>query len=191
MVKILAFSGSIRSASWNTQLLKSTRELLHDKNIEINLVDLKDYPMPIYNGDDEAENGLPEHATRFKQLLIEHDGFLIASPEYNGSFSPLLKNVLDWASRSEEGVPPMAAYNSKVAALIAASPGRLGGIRGLSMIRQLLTNLGVTVLPKQHGLASASQAFDENGALVNQRDIDAITSIGILLSETVRKLQAT
>ena len=121
------------------------------------LLDLRDYPMPLYDGDLEEASGIPEPARRFKQVLIEHDGFLIASPEYNSSISPALKNAIDWASRPVPGEPALVAYQGKTAGLMAASPGALGGLRGLVHVRAILGNIGVLVIPEQIAVSSASR----------------------------------
>ena len=137
---------------------------------EVTLVDLADYDMPIMNQDLERDFGLPDNARRFKSLMIAHDALLISSPEYNSAFSPLLKNTLDWASRSEsDNEPPLAAYQSKIAAIMSASPGGLGGLRGLVFLRMLLGNLGVTVIPDQQAVRQAFKAFDDTGDLVDDK----------------------
>ena len=147
--------------------------------------------MPLFNQDLEKEQGIPEHALKFKKLLVEHDGFLIASPEYNSAFSPLLKNVIDWASRSEtENEPPLEAYQAKIAAIMATSPGGLGGIRGLVFLRMLLGNIGVTVIPDQQAIPTAFKAFDDNGALIDEKQHQAVLNLGIKLAEIVGKIKA-
>ena len=129
-------------------------------------IDLKDFEMPLYDGDFEQENGIPDNAKKLKQLFAEHDGFFIASPEYNSSMSALLKNSLDWISRPhEENEAPLIAFKGKVAALGAVSPGGLGGLRGLVPLRMMLGNIGVTVVPSQIAVGSGFQAFDEDGLL--------------------------
>ena len=145
--------------------------------------------MPIYNGDLEAVEGIPEQGREFKQLLMQHDGILISSPEYNGALSPLLVNVLDWASRSEgSGEIPLIAYKNKVAAIMSASPGSLGGLRGLVHVRMLLTNLGVLVLPRQQAVKQAAQVFDEDGDLKDEKMQGRIRQLGADLVETLRRL---
>ena len=150
MVKILAFAGSTRQESFNRKLIRIAAQGAENAGAAVTLVELADYPMPLFNQDLEASEGMPQTAHDLKQLFIEHDGLLIASPEYNSAFSPLMKNTLDWVSRVErDGEPLYAAYRDKVAAILSASPGGLGGIRGLVFLRMLLGNLGITVLPEQ------------------------------------------
>jgi len=133
---------------------------------------------------------MPQTARDFKLLLVEHDGFLIASPEYNSGFSALLKNTIDWASRAEsDDEPPLVAFRGKTAAIMAASPGGLGGIRGLVGLRMLLQNIGVIVLPDQRTISSAYKAFAEDGSLSNSRDQNAVRKLGADLVALVGKLK--
>ncbi len=161
-IRILAFAGSTRRGSLNKKLLAAALPGAQTAGAEVTHVDLADFPMPLYDGDLEATEGMPEPARRFKALLESHHGLLIAAPEYNGSLSAVLKNAIDWASRTEsEGEPALRAFRGKVAALMAASPGGLGGIRVLAHLRQILGGLGVHVLPDQLTVPRAGQAFGE------------------------------
>lgn len=161
--RILFFAGSARKESLNARLATAAASIARSLGAETTLIDLRDYEMPLYNGDWETENGLPEAAQRLKKLFIEHDAVFIASPEYNSSFSPLLKNTLDWISRAESNdEPPLAAYKGKVAALAATSPGGLGGIRGLVPLRMMLGNIGVHVLPTQVAIPKGHAVFTGN-----------------------------
>lgn len=189
MIKILAFAGSSRKNSINQKLVKIAAAAAKNEGAKVTFIDLADYPMPIFNQDLEAEQGMPEKAHEFKKLLIEHDGFLIASPEYNSAFSPLLKNVIDWASRAEsENEPPLQAYKGKVSSIMAASPGGLGGIRGLVFLRMLLANIGVTVLPDQQAIPQAFKAFSKEGNLLDTKQHKAVEQLGINLVYTLKKL---
>jgi chromate reductase len=166
MPKILMFAGSARKASTNKQLAALVASTAKAAGAEVTLIDLKDFEMPIYDGDLEGDTGLPDNAKRLKQLFVEHDGLFIASPEYNSSFSPLLKNALDWISRPHtENEQPLWAYNGKVAALGSVAPGALGGLRGLVPLRMMLGNIGVTVIPNQVAISNGFTAFDDDGAL--------------------------
>lgn len=189
MSAVIAFSGSSRKNSFNKKLISIAAAGARRAGATVSLIDLSDFPMPIYNGDLEAREGIPEKGRAFKKLLVEHDGILISSPEYNGAFSPLLKNALDWASRSEpDDSSPLAAYQNKVAVIMSASPGGLGGLRGLAHLRMLLTTLGVLVLPKQQAVSRANQAFDENGALIDDKMQKQIEQLGAQLVATLDKL---
>jgi chromate reductase len=187
--KILAFSGSARKNSYNQQLVRIAAQGAEQAGAEVSLINLGDFPMPIFNQDYEAEHGLPEAARAFKRLLIEHDGFLIASPEYNSAFSPLLKNAIDWASRREGDEAPLLAYRGKVAGIMAASPGALGGLRGLVFLRLLLSNIGVTVLAEQQGIVHADKALHPDGYLNDAQLQAAVVGIGGRLADVLRKLQ--
>ncbi len=168
MSKIVFLAGSARAASLNKKLAKLAAEIAAAQGASVTFIDLKDFEMPIYNGDLEAEHGIPENAKKLKQIFVEHDGFFIASPEYNSSFSALLKNTLDWLSRPHmDSEAPLIAYQGKVAALGAVSPGALGGIRGLVSLRMMLGNIRVTVIPVQVAIASGMQAFDAQGKLID------------------------
>jgi chromate reductase, NAD(P)H dehydrogenase (quinone) len=166
MPKILAFSGSIRRDAWNRKLVQVAVDATRAAGGDVTLIDLADYPLPLYDGDLEDRDGLPDNALRLKALFKEHDALLIASPEYNSSIPPLLKNTLDWISREWQGESGLVPYQHKVAALLAASPGQFGGMRMLPHLRQILNTLGVLVLPGQFSLAHADRAFDaETGGL--------------------------
>jgi NAD(P)H-dependent FMN reductase len=166
MAKIVFFAGSTRKASINKKLAKLAANIAEAAGAEVTVIDLKDYEMPFYNGDLEMEQGIPDNAKKLKQIFIEHDGFFIASPEYNSSYSALLKNTIDWMSRAhEENETPLIAYKGKIAALGAISPGALGGLRGLVSLRMLLGNIGVTVVPSQIAIGAGFKAFDSEGRL--------------------------
>lgn len=172
MAKLVLFSGSTRTGSMNQKLIEVAAKVAAEKGAEVTLVDLKKFEMPLYNGDDEVEHGLPVAAKKLKQLFVEHDGFLIASPEYNSCISPLVKNTLDWISRSEgEGDPGCRAFKGKVAALISASPGPLGGLKGLAALRLMLSYIGTLVIPTQLSVSNGLEAFHEDGSLKNPKQL--------------------
>jgi NAD(P)H-dependent FMN reductase len=175
MPKILAFSGSIRHNALNRKLIQSAVDATRAAGGDVTLIDLADYPLPLYNGDLEDRDGLPDNALRLKALFKTHDALLISSPEYNSSIPPLLKNTLDWVSREWQGESGLVPYQNKVAAIMSASPGALGGMRMLPHLRQILNTLGVLVLPGQFSLPLADTAFDEeNGALKSPSRLHAL-----------------
>lgn len=189
MARILAFSGSSRKDSFNQTLVTLAANAAEQAGASVTLISLGDYPMPIYNQDLQNEQGFPAEALAFKTLLLEHDGLLIASPEYNSAFSPLLKNAIDWASRaSEPNEPPLSAYRGKTAAIMSCAPGALGGLRGLSFLRMLLQNIGVMVVPNQRAIGFAGAAFDEQGQLKDGEQQKAIIRLAEELVQTVDKL---
>ncbi len=189
-MKILAFAGSSRKESLNKKLIKIAAEGAIEAGAVVTVVDLADYPMPLYNGDLESDEGMPQSVLKFKNLLLEHDGMMIASPEYNSSFSPLLKNALDWASRAEsEDEAIYSAYKRKVAVIMSASPGALGGSRGLVFLRMLLTNMGVIVLPDQKSISQAYKAFNADGFLIEERHQKSVLKLGKELVRVASKLK--
>ncbi|MDP8965905.1 MAG: NAD(P)H-dependent oxidoreductase [Cyanobacteriota bacterium] len=188
--KILAFAGSTREASYNKKLVKIAAEGAKAAGAEVTYVDLRDLPMPIYDEDLEAKEGLPENVRKFKELLKEHQGLLIASPEYNSSITAVLKNAIDWASRPEAGEPMLAAFTGKVAAIMSASPGGLGGLRGLIHVRSILSSINVLVLPDQKAISSAFQAFDEEGKLKDPKQQESVEQLGSKLATILAKLAA-
>jgi chromate reductase len=168
--KIVAFAGSLRAASFNKKLLAIGVEAARADGAEVTVVDLRELALPLFDGDIEDATGLPEGAKRFKALLRASDGMLIASPEYNSSITGALKNAIDWASRTEtDDEPALVAFRGKAAALLAASPGALGGLRGLVTVRSILSNIGVHVLPDQVCIPVAYEAFDEAGKLKDEK----------------------
>ena len=177
-LKILAFAGSTRSASYNKQLVRFAADAARAAGAEVTLVDLRDYPMPLFDGDLEDQQGLPENAKKLKTIFREHDALIISSPEYNSSITAVLKNTLDWVSRAEsDDEPALAAYHGKTAALLSASPGALGGLRGLVHLRAILGNIGVIVLPDQVAVSKAHEAFDEQGGLKDERTAKQVTRV--------------
>jgi NAD(P)H-dependent FMN reductase len=188
--RILAFSGSARAASFNKMLAAIGAEAARAAGAEVTLLDFRDLPLPLYDGDLEDAQGLPDNAKKLKALMREHDGFLISAPEYNSSITPLLKNAIDWASRAEsESEPPLVCYRGKTAALLSASPGGLGGIRGLVHVRSILGNIGVHVLPDQVSISSAYEAFEENGKLKDARKTKQVENLARALVEMTKKLK--
>lgn len=166
-IKVLAFAGSTREDSVNKKLVSEAANLARQMGANVTLIDLKDYPLPFYNADLETKEGMPLKARQFRQLMIQCDVILIASPEYNGSLSATLKNAIDWASRSEDGGGSREAFQGKKFAIMSASPGASGGTRGLAHLRAILENIGGTVIAQQVVVPDAYNAFDEQGHLKN------------------------
>jgi chromate reductase, NAD(P)H dehydrogenase (quinone) len=173
--RILAFAGALRTQSWNKKLIRIGANVARDAGAEVDLIDLRDYPMPFYDGDIEASDGLPPKARELKALMLAHDALLLSCPEYNSSISGVLKNTIDWVSRPRPNEP--SAFKGKIAGLLAASPGNLGGVRGLLTVRQVLTTLGVLVVPTQFALSQAANAFADDGTLRDERHRDAVTAV--------------
>lgn len=187
--KILAFAGSMRTDSFNKKLVKIAVAGAKAAGAEVSLIDLRDFPMPPYDGDLEANEGIPPHARRFKQLMLSHDGLLLSCPEYNSSITGVMKNAIDWASRQEPGEAPLACFTGKVAALMSASPGALGGLRGLVHVRAILGNIQVLVLPEQVALPKAHEAFQPDGTLKDSKQQMAVEQLGRSLAHVLSKLK--
>ena len=187
--RILAFAGSLRKGSFNKKLCRLAAKEVEDVGADITVVDLADLNLPLYNADDEEANGLPPGAKKMKQLMIDHDALLIVSPEYNSSITGPLKNAIDWASRPEEGdVASLVAYRGKVAALLSASPGALGGLRGLVHLRSILGNIQVLVIPEQFALSKAHEQFDEQDQLKDAKHLESVKTVVQSLVKTTSAL---
>jgi len=187
--KLLAFAGSTRTESWNKKLIKIAVDGARAAGADVTLIDLRDFPLPLFDGDLETA-GFPDVALKLKQLFLEHQGLLISSPEYNSSISGVLKNAIDWVSRSAPGEKPLACFVDKVAALMSASPGALGGLRGLVHVRAILGNIKVLVLPEQVAVSKAHEAFNPDGSLKDAKQQAAIQGLGATLTRTISKLRA-
>ena len=182
-IKILAFSGSARRESLNRKLLAVAVQAVRDAGAEVTLLDLNEYALPLYHGDLEDKEGLPANAAKLIALIQQHQGLLIASPEYNSMITPLLKNTIDWCTRGDEN--PLIG---KVAGVVSASPGGLGGIRSMTLARALLLHLGCHVVPAQCSLPKADEAFDDKGGLKDPRSIKAVKALAAQLVKTTNAL---
>ncbi|XGV98639.1 MAG: NADPH-dependent FMN reductase [Leptolyngbya sp. BL-A-14] len=188
--RILAFAGSTRTDSFNKKLAKIAAQGATVAGADATFVDLRDFSLPLFDEDLEAKEGLPAGARQFKDLLLAHDGLLIASPEYNSSVTPVLKNAIDWASRPAEGEAPLGCFAGKVAALMSASPGALGGLRGLVHIRSILSSIKVIVLPDQIAVPKAYEAFNPDGSLKDPKQQASVEGLGETVATIVAKLKA-
>lgn len=186
--RILAFAGSTRRESFNRKLIKIAVAGAEAAGAKVTLIDLTDYALPLFNQDLEAEQGPPEQATALKKLFFENEGLLMACPEYNSSITPLWKNTIDWVSRQAPGEAPLAAFKGKVATIMSASPGRLGGLRGLVHVRSILGNIGVVVLPDQIAVSEAHGAFTADGKHHDAKMHESIEKLGRSLAELLKKL---
>ena len=181
-VKILALCGSSRKGSLNQKLLDVAVLGALDSGAHVTRISLRLLQLPIYDGDWEAEHGVPEAAQSVKTLIAEHHAMLIATPEHNGGYTALLKNTLDWASRPTPSDPSgLAVFEGKCAALVSASPGLLGGMRSQIALQVVLGKIGVLVIPKSFALGAAHKAFDEHGRLADANADKAVRDVGISL----------
>ena len=189
--KILAFAGSLRERSLNKRVLKTAIRGAEKAGAEVTYIDLRDYPMPIYNSDDHERGGFDANALRLQGLLVEHDGLLIASPEYNGSLPAALKNAIDWASRQSDRYERSKIFRGKVAAMMTASPGSLGGVRSLAHLRGVLSSVGVVVLPQEVAVTFAEEKFAGEGwEMTDARMKGNLEALGAALVEMLRRTHA-
>jgi len=165
--RVLIFAGSTRRESFNRRLAQVAARQVAATGAQATLLELADTPLPLYDGDLEASSGPPDNALKLKKIFIAHDAFILVSPEYNSSIPPLLKNTIDWVSRPLPEQGGYVPFSGKPAALLSASPGNLGGLRGLRHLREVLTELQMIVLPKQVSLSAANHAFDSEGQLTD------------------------
>lgn len=186
--KILAFAGSLREKSYNKRVLKVAVEGAKKAGADVTYVDLKDYPMPIYNADLQETQGFPAIATAFQKLLLEHDGIMIASPEYNASLPGALKNVIDWTSRANGDLKTGECFKGKIAAIMTASPGAFGGIRCLAHLRDVLTILLVNTLPSEIAVAKVGGMFDgDSDEMTNDTMRGVLEELGKSMVDTLKK----
>lgn len=165
--KVLAFSGSTREASLNKKLINEAAYMASEMGATVTLIDLKDYPIPFYDGDLEDSEGMPENAQALRHLFLKHDIIVIASPNYNEGPSAVLKNVLDWVSRDLKADRSREAYAGKKFVLLSASTGKSGGIRALPYLQHIIDHSGGSTLPEFVAIPHAHQVFDEDGHLID------------------------
>ena len=187
---ILAFAGSSRKDSWNRKVLEVAVAGARDAGAGVTVANLADYPMPIYNADWHTENGVPDAMRELRKLMMAANGILIASPEYNASLTPLLKNTIDWLSQDigkEKDESGNAPFEGKIGGLMGASNGGFGTIRALPHVSYILSNLGVFMLPVV-AVPAVGKAFDENGVMTNERAKKMLSGLGARLAQTIVKL---
>lgn len=168
-VKVLAFSGSTREGSFNQKLVLEAANIARQMHATVTVVNLKDYPVPFYDEDLEKSKGMPLKAKQLQQLMLQSQVILIASPEYNGTLTGILKNTIDWMSRGENGGGSRDAFKGKKFVIMSASPGSGGGARGLVHLRSIIENIGGTVISETLTVPNAHDAFTEQGQLKDQK----------------------
>ncbi|MEZ5307055.1 MAG: NAD(P)H-dependent oxidoreductase [Pyrinomonadaceae bacterium] len=181
--EILAFAGSLRWDSVNKKMVKVAAAAAESAGAGVEYIDLRDFPLPIYDGDIESASGIPDAALELQDKMRRAKGFLIASPEYNSSLSAALKNMIDWTSRATKEHRAGASFAGKTAVLMSASPGALGGLRGLFDVRKILSTMGVVVLPEQFALGNSMNAFDADGAMPDADMRAKVEALGTRLAE--------
>jgi chromate reductase len=187
--KILVIPGSVRNRSHNARLAALAAKELTLADADVSRISLFDYPMPLYDADHDMVSGPPPNAVKLKKMMAAHRGIFIASPEYNASISPLVKNAIDWVSRvSERGEPLHTVFRGRAFALGAASPDMLGGARGLMALRQVLElGCGALVLPEQVIVPNAENAFDDLDNLKDARQATALKALAQRLVEVAHQ----
>ena len=189
--KILAFAGSLRNDSYSKRVVQTAIRGAEKAGADVTFVDLRDYPMPIYDPDDHEKEGFDENALRFQKLLTEHDGLLIASPEYNGSLPAALKNAIDWASRQSDRYKRSDIFQGKLAAIITASPGSFGGIRSLAHLRGVLMSVGVDVLSSEIAVSFVGNKLDGDGEkMTDEKMKELLEQLGVSLVDMLKKLHS-
>lgn len=187
MVKILAFAGSLREHAYSKGVLNIAVEGARKAGAEVTVIDLRDYPMPIFNAD-EYEKEFDANAARLQEILAAHDGLLIASPEYNGSIPGGLKNAIDWASRKSDKFGPVEVFKGKTAAIMTASPGSFGGIRCLAHLRGMLSIMFVNVLPVEIAVTFVKDKFDgDSPEMTDEKMKKILGDLGASLVEMLKK----
>ncbi|MEO5658946.1 MAG: NAD(P)H-dependent oxidoreductase [Polaromonas sp.] len=178
--KLLVFAGSTRLNSFNRKLAGVAAGLARKSGADVTHIELADFDIPIYNADLEA-SGTPPDVMKLKQLMLAHPAWIVCSPEYNGSYTALLKNTIDWASSPVKSDPAwldgFKSFTGKVIGVLSASPGALGGLRSQSHLVPLLFNAQCWVAPKVFALSRAGDAFDAQGGLINaeqQKNVQAV-----------------
>lgn len=190
IARILVFAGSVRSGAFSAKTADVAQKTLGLHGAEVTRISLIDYPLPLMDQDLEAEKGIPENAMQLGALIAAHDGLLIASPEYNGSIPPLLKNTIDWVSRIRHDADGnrFAPFSGKVAGLCSSSDGNFAGIRGLYHLRAVLMNCQVEVITPQCSVPRAGDAFDADGNFKEERVQKMMDRVCTTLIERARLL---
>jgi chromate reductase len=188
--KILVIPGSLRGKSYNGRLAALTTKQLMLADADVTRISLLDYPLPIYDADLAEKSGPPDNAVKLKRLLGTHHGVFIASPEYNASITPLIKNTIDWISVvRERGEAQLAVYQNRVFAIGGASPGRSGAMQSLLALRQVLAvGCRALVIAEQVSVPNAEQAFDEMDELRDERAASQLKTVVRKLLETAKLL---
>jgi len=187
--RILAFAGSLRSASLNRKLLAVAVAGARAAGAEVTPVDLRDFALPLYDGDLEAAQGIPPAARKLKDLFIAYHGLLVACPEYNTSVTAVLKNTLDWISRQDGAESGLVPFEGKVAGLFSASPGPFGAVRSLEAVRGILMSLGCVVIPRRVAVPRAHEAFAEDGSMKDPKQVEAVHGVAGEVVRVVAKLR--
>lgn len=171
-MELLVFGGALRSGSFNRKFANAAQLSAQKFGAGTKFISLKDFNIPVYDGDEETAHGIPEGVQRLGELIKKADGLIISTPEYNGSIPGVLKNMIDWLSR----ITPHP-FGHKKLLLLGASPGALGAVRSLWHSRQPFEVLGTIVYPEMFGLPKAHEAFDDDGKLVDPKNQERLDKL--------------
>jgi chromate reductase len=187
--KVLAFAGSFREHSYNRRVLKVVADGAKRSRADVDILDLREYPLPIFNADEVAADGFPPKALEFQELICKYDGLIIASPEYNGSVPGGMKNTIDWASRKSEKFGVNEVFKNKCAAIVTASPGSFGGIRCLAHLRGILSIMGVNVLPSEIAVTFVAEKFEgDSWEMKDEKTKALLEGLGAALTDMLIKV---
>ena len=187
-IRVLVIPGSTRTDAFSKKLARAAGRLVVQAGAEATVVDLRDYAMPLYDGDLEAAEGVPEGAVRLRGVVKQHDALLVCTAEYNSSLPAVLKNTIDWLSRPYAAEPGVSVFKHKTAALLSSSPGAFGGMRSLVHLRQILMNLGVLVITEQFSLGHAANGFAADGSLADAKHTATVLGIAQRLVHVTSRL---
>ncbi|HEX6812893.1 MAG TPA: NAD(P)H-dependent oxidoreductase [Planctomycetota bacterium] len=187
-IRVLVVPGATRTEAFSKKLARACGKLVEQAGAQATVIDLRDFAMPLYDGDLEAQEGVPEGAVRLRGVVKQHEALMFCSPEYNSSIPAVLKNTIDWLSRPYQAEPGVSAFKGKTAAVMSSSPGALGGLRGLVHLRQILMNLGVLVITEQFALGNAGSAFAADGSLADARQSATVLGIAQRLVHVASRL---
>jgi NAD(P)H-dependent FMN reductase len=180
-LRLLLLAGSARTGALSVTLRDAAGRIAQALDAETTVLDLRALKLPLYDGDIEASQGVPDGARQLRTALATHDAVLIVTPEYNGFPTPLVINAFDWLSRlpAGEGLPSgVGVTANKPLALLSISPGALGGLRAMNFLRQYLQMaFGMLVLPRQHAVGHAHDVFDEHGAFKDEKAELAVRAV--------------
>jgi len=189
VTNVLAFAGSLRENSYNKRVLKVVADGAKRAGAGVDVIDLRDYPLPIFNSDDVVANGFPPKALEFQELLSKYNGLIIASPEYNGSVPGGMKNAIDWASRKSEKFAVNEVFKNKCGAMVTASPGSFGGIRCLAHLRGILSIMGVNVLPSEIAVTFVAEKFEgDSWEMKDEKTKALLEGLGAALTDMLIKV---
>ncbi|MER8864802.1 NAD(P)H-dependent oxidoreductase [Mesorhizobium sp. M0751] len=187
--KILVFAGSVRNGAYSGRTADVAQKELAMQGAEVTRISLADYPLPILDQDLEKDEGIPENAVKLGRMIAAHDGLLIATPEYNGSIPPLLKNTIDWVSQlRKDGGRTFRPFAGKVAGLCSSSNGPFAGIRCINHLRAVLVRCRMEVVTPECSVPEGGNAFDDEGNFRDERLHQSMEHLCRTLIETSRML---